>query len=273
MESAPRSRRSGAVLEMVGSARAGRRYCQCMAQNVYDDEGFFNGYSTLPRSVDGLDGAPEWPTLQAMLPLLIGNAIVDLGCGFGWFSRWAIDHGASSVLAIDISERMLAKAVSETVDGRVSYERQDLDQLVLPSEAFDVAYSSLTLHYLANLQQFFNTVCASLVIGGSFVFSVEHPIFSAPSTPGFVTDREGVVTWPLNRYLSEGLRTTNWFAPGIEKQHRTIGTYVNLLIGAGFALGSLVEWCPTSEQIAHVPAWTNEVDRPAFLLISATRRE
>jgi hypothetical protein len=81
------------------------------------------------------------------------------------------------------------------------------------------------------------------------------------------------VAWPLNCYLVEGVRTTNWFAPGIEKQHRTIGTYVNLLIGAGFDLTSLEEWGPTPEQVAEVPAWTNETVRPAFLLISATRSE
>lgn len=30
-----------------------------VAQNIYDDDGFFEGYSELPRSVKGLDGAPE----------------------------------------------------------------------------------------------------------------------------------------------------------------------------------------------------------------------
>jgi hypothetical protein len=59
-----------------------------VAQNVYDDPDFFAGYSALPRSVQGLDGAPEWPSLQALLPDLAGREVVDLGCGFGWFSRW-----------------------------------------------------------------------------------------------------------------------------------------------------------------------------------------
>lgn len=40
-----------------------------MSQNIYDDPEFFAGYATLDRSVKGLDGAPEWPTIQAMLPL------------------------------------------------------------------------------------------------------------------------------------------------------------------------------------------------------------
>jgi len=32
-----------------------------MTQNIYDNEEFFAGYSRLRRSVEGLDGAPEWP--------------------------------------------------------------------------------------------------------------------------------------------------------------------------------------------------------------------
>ena len=41
-----------------------------MAQNIYDNEAFFAGYSRLPRSIEGLDGAPEWPALRALLPEL-----------------------------------------------------------------------------------------------------------------------------------------------------------------------------------------------------------
>ena len=67
-----------------------------MTQNIYDNEEFFAGYSRLPRSVEGLDGAPEWPALRAMLPELRGRRVLDLGCGFGWFCRWAREQGAAS---------------------------------------------------------------------------------------------------------------------------------------------------------------------------------
>ena len=83
-----------------------------MTQNIYDDEGFFVAYSGLRRSLEGLDGAPEWPTLRSMLPTMSGRRVVDLGCGFGWLSRWAAEAGGASVLGIDLSERMLARAVA-----------------------------------------------------------------------------------------------------------------------------------------------------------------
>src|SRR5271167_4994354 len=103
-----------------------------MTQNIYDDDEFFAGYSRLPRSVEGLDGAPEWPALRALLPDLRGCNIVDLGCGFGWFCRWALEHGAARVLGIDVSEKMLARARGATRDAAISYVRADMECVALP---------------------------------------------------------------------------------------------------------------------------------------------
>ena len=243
-----------------------------MAQNIYDDEEFFVAYSGLRRSVEGLDGAPEWPTLRSMLPELSGLRVVDLGCGFGWFARWAAEAGAAAVLGIDLSENMLARAAASTDDSRITYQRSDLDRIELPVAAFDVAYSSLTLHYLADLERFMAMVQQSLVPGGVFVFSAEHPIYTAPSQPEFIADDAGHVSWPVDGYLIEGPRTTDWLAPGVEKYHRTIETYLTCLRTAGFLLENLCEWGPTPEQIAEHPEWAVEVERPQFMLVGASRQ-
>jgi SAM-dependent methyltransferase len=246
-----------------------------VAQNIYDDEAFFDGYAGLPRSVHGLAAAPEWPTLRSLVGDVAGARVVDLGCGYGWFCRWAAGTGAASVLGIDLSERMLAKASTwdhgDAVPAPVRYERQDLDGLDLPVVAFDLAYSSLTLHYLVDLDRFLSTVHDALVPGGRFVFSAEHPLYTAPSAPRFVEDADGRSVWPVDRYLDEGLRTTDWLAPGIVKQHRTIATYVSSLLAAGFTLTDLVEWGPDADQVAAEPSWAVERDRPPFLLVAARR--
>ena len=238
-----------------------------MTQNIYDDDTFFAGYSRLPRSVEGLDGAPEWPALRAMLPAMRGLRVVDLGCGFGWFCRFAREAGAARVLGLDVSENMLARARATSPDTAVTYERADLDRLVLPPGSFDLVYSSLALHYLENLDALFAEAHRALVPGGHLVFSAEHPIYTAPSQPGWSRDK----TWPLDRYLEEGPRSTDWLAMGVIKQHRTIGTYLNLLLGAGFTLTHLEEWGPTDAQIATHPEWAAERQRPPFLLVSARR--
>jgi SAM-dependent methyltransferase len=242
-----------------------------MAQNIYDKDDFFAEYSRLPRSVAGLDAAPEWPALRALLPDLHGHSVVDLGCGFGWFCRWARENGAAKVLGVDVSEKMLARALATTHDAAITYTRADLERLELPAASFDVAYSSLAFHYIEDLRGLVSQVHRALMAGGRFVFSVEHPIFTAPSNPEFSTNAEGRKTWALDRYLDEGPRSTNWLAKGVIKQHRTVATYINTLAELGFAILHVEEWGPTPEHIAARPEWADEHQRPPFLLMSARR--
>jgi SAM-dependent methyltransferase len=242
-----------------------------MAQNIYDNDEFFAGYARLPRSVEGLAGAPEWPALRALLPDLRGRRVLDLGCGYGWFCRRARDARAAAVLGIDVSEKMLARARADTSDKAISYQQADMESLVLPREAFDLVYSSLVIHYIEDVGRLFTEVYRSLAPGGSFVFSTEHPIYSAPSAPKWLSDPDGRKVWPVNNYLDEGPRTTEWLAPGVIRHHRTIGTTVNLLLRAGFAISHVEEWGPSEEQIKALPTLADERQRPAFLIIAATK--
>lgn len=185
-----------------------------MTQNIYDDPAFFEGYSRLGRSVDGLAGAAEWPALQAMPPKVQGLRVVDLGCGYGWFCRWAQEQGAAQVLGLDVSGKMLERAIASTPVGAVTYGRADLEQLDLAQGSFDLAYSSLTLHYIKDLAALLTNVHRALAPGGHLIFSIEHPIYMAPMHPGWVLDGQGRKTWPVDSYQAEGPRTTNWLATG-----------------------------------------------------------
>jgi SAM-dependent methyltransferase len=242
-----------------------------MTQNIYDDAGFFQNYSQLPRSLRGLDGAPEWPALRALLPPLAGASVLDLGCGFGWFCRFAAVEGAAEIVGVDVSERMLARARAETSAAGVRYEQADLETYEPATEGFDLVYSSLAFHYLAELPAVFGRVQRALKPGGRFVFSVEHPIMTAPRHQSWSQDESGLPVWPIGAYLDEGRRVTDWLADGVVKQHRTLATYLNLLIGLGLRLRHVEEWGPTPEQIAAEPDWAKERERPAFLLIAAER--
>ena len=221
-----------------------------MSQNIYDDPQFFAGYATLDRSVKGLEGAPEWPSLQAMLPPVTGLRVVDLGCGYGWFCRWALQQGASQIIGFDISRRMLTQAREMTRD---------------------LVYSSLALHYLPDIAPLFTALQQALVPGGILVFSAEHPIYTAPLHQGWQVNEQGQKSWPVSHYQQEGERVSNWFAEGVIKQHRKLSSWVNALIAAGFVLEQLDEWGPTAEQIAQQPALDEEKERPMIFLLRARK--
>jgi SAM-dependent methyltransferase len=242
-----------------------------MAQNIYDNPEFFAGYSRLSRSVHGLNGAPEWPSVRALIPNLQGRRIVDLGCGFGWFARWASEQGASRVLGIDLSRNMIARARVDTAGPNIEYKVADLDQLELPEAAFDFAYSSLALHYVEDFGRLAETVHRALSPGARLLFTIEHPIYMASTHPGWSQDSDGRKTWPVNRYAVEGPRVTDWLTKGVVKHHLTLGTTLNTLIGAGFTIRHVQEWAPTPQQIAANADLAEELERPMFLIVAAER--
>lgn len=243
-----------------------------MTQNIYDDPAFFAGYSRLPRQADGLAAAPEWPMMRTMLPPLAGLRVVDLGCGFGWFARFAREQGAASVLGVDVSQNMIARARRDTDDDRIAYRVADLETLALPQASFDLAYSSLAFHYVADFPRLADALANAIVPGGDLVFSIEHPIFMAAANPRWIDD-DGRKTWPVNDYAREGERRTDWFVQGVLKQHRRLSTTLNVLISAGFAIRQIEEFAPTAAQISANPSLEEELERPMFLLVSARRTQ
>lgn len=243
-----------------------------MAQNIYDDPAFLAGYSEFPRSREGLSGTAEWPAFLALLPPLTGKRIVDLGCGFGQLSRYLAGEGAASVLGIDLSAKMLARAVAETKTPVVTYRRADLDTLSLDLESTDVIVSSMAFHYVEDFERLAHIVFAALSPGGELVFSVEHPIYAARAEPEWVTTADGRQAFAIADYAIEGRRVTNWIVDGVVKYHRSIGTMLNTLVEAGFAYRRVIEWAPSDDQLAAHPDWrATELTRPMFLLAALSK--
>ncbi len=166
---------------------------------------------------------------------------------------------------------MLARAAEMTSDPGITYRRADLERLDLGDQQFDFAYSSLALHYIDNLSGLLAEIHRALAPGSRFVFSVEHPIVTAPEKAGWSLGPDGRRTWPVDSYQKEGPRRTNWLADGVIKQHRTLGTTLNLLIRLGFAIAHVEEWAPSDAQIAARPEWAEERERPMFLLVAVQR--
>ncbi|WBF46511.1 class I SAM-dependent methyltransferase [Serratia rubidaea] len=242
-----------------------------MSQNIYDNQRFFDGYAQLSRSQHGLDGAPEWASIREILPALQGKNVIDLGCGYGWFCRYAREQGADEVLGIDLSHKMLEKAQSMTDDAAIRYQQQDLETVQLPTAHADLVYSSLTLHYIVELPALFSRVFQALRPGGRFIFTAEHPIYTAPRQQGWLVAEDGQKSWPVNGYQHEGQRISNWLAEGVIKQHRMLGSYLNMLVQQGFTINYLNEWGPSAQQIRDNPALDEEQERPMIFILAAQK--
>lgn len=226
----------------------------------------------MARSIGGLDAAGEWSFFRQMLPKLEGANVLDLGCGFGWHCRYAREQHARSVVGIDLSGNMLERAREMTDDGQIEYRQLAIEDIDFPAEEFDVVISSLALHYVEQLGGLFNKIHHSLTPGGAFVFSVEHPVFTALAGQDWHYGAEGEkLHWPLDDYHREGQRQSRFLEHDVVKYHRTVSTYMNALIESGFELKQLSELQPTKELLASHSAWQEEMRRPMFLLVSVVK--
>lgn len=241
-------------------------------QNKYDDARFFESYSQMPRSVSGLNAAGEWETFRSMLPSLEGRRVLDLGCGYGWHCRFARERKAKSVLGIDLSEKMLLRAAELTDDAGIEYRRMPIEEITFDDGEFDVVISSLAFHYIEDFEQICKRVYRALSPGGSFVFSVEHPIYTAlPAQDWHYGPNGELLHWPVDRYHDEGPRHTRFLGHDVAKVHRSVSSYLNALIRAGFRIAHLSELKPTQAMLESHPDWQTETRRPMFLLIAAER--
>ncbi len=243
-----------------------------MKENKYDNPSFFDQYEKMLRSQLGLEGAGEWHALRTMLPDFKGKKVLDLGCGFGWHCRYAIENGAASVVGIDLSERMLARAAEINSLEGIQYERKALEDVDYPDEQFDLVLSSLTLHYIESFDALAQNIHRWLATGGRFVFSVEHPVFTAEGGQDWVYDKDGEKTcWPVDRYFLEGKRNTTFLGENVIKYHRTLTSYLNTLLKQGFRIKKIIEPQPGPEMLKEIPEMKEELRRPMMLLISVEK--
>lgn len=244
-----------------------------MKQNKYDEDSFFEQYSKMSRSVHGLEGAGEWHVLRKMFPDFSGKRVLDLGCGFGWHCRYALEQGAQKVIGVDISEKMLAEARKNTDSPAVEYIQAAIEDVDFPKDSFDIVISSLAFHYIPSFEDICSKVNNYLIKDGYFIFSVEHPVFTAYGTQDWFYDRNGKpLHWPVDRYFEEGLRKAVFLGEEVIKYHKTVTTYVNGLLQYGFSIVELIEPEPDKKFLLNNEEMKNELRRPIFLIVSAQKK-
>ncbi|MDG4657530.1 class I SAM-dependent methyltransferase [Ectobacillus antri] len=238
-----------------------------MQQNIYDHPDFFKGYKQLRQSPLNYNNFVEQPALRRMLPDLKGKHVLDLGCGMGEFARFCIEQGAAEVTGIDLSENMIAEARRHPSE-RITYVQGSIEDT--PLGQYDLVVSSLALHYVKDYEGAVQKVAKALRPGGTFLFSVEHPIVTASKQGDWVKDEKGnKLYYPIDHYHEEGQRIISWYVDGVIIYHRTLTTLLNGLMRAGFTLQEIEEPIPTEEGIRLMPRVANELRKPSFLIIKA----
>ena len=138
-------------------------------RQAYDE--WSRNYDTAPNKTRDLD---ERHTRQR-LHLGEGKDIVELGCGTGKNTAlWATV--AHTVLAVDASSGMLARARKKVDADHVEFRQLDLlGDWAIPPKSADLVVVHLVLEHIEDLAAIFTRIAQTLRDGGRLLISELHP--------------------------------------------------------------------------------------------------
>jgi len=137
-------------------------------------EAVFDGYAAgFERHLIGLGYRVPGLVRAALAPTPALGRVLDLGCGTGLIGVALSDYAVAELVGVDVSARMLAEAARKGLYARL--EKQEIGAF-LAAEAgpWDVIVAADVFCYFGALDEILPAICARLVPGGRFVFSVEE---------------------------------------------------------------------------------------------------
>ena len=226
-----------------------------------------------------------FPAFLDFLPPLAGLTAVDFGCGEGTNTRAFARLGAR-MSGVDVSERMIAHAHAAEaaeplgIDYRTASYSADTS---LPEGGFDAVLSTMALMDGPDLAGAMREAHRLLRPGGFLTFSVLHPCFITPGL-SWIRDADGRTTGlGVGRYFERESFVESWrfgdrpagdpvepFA--VPRFPRTIGDYLNAVIGAGLTLTRVAEPQPDARACAAAATFARWRDIAAFVLLVEARR-
>ena len=239
----------------------------------FPNEKFFEEYAKMSRSKEGLKAAGEWHQLKPLFPSLEGKSVLDLGCGYGWHCKFAEEQGATKILGIDLSKKMIEEAQKRNSGNQIEYRISGLEEYDYPENEWDCVISNLALHYIEDIVEIFQKVYRTLKPGGIFLFNIEHPVFTAGVGQDWIyTDDGKPQYWAIDNYFITGERNTHFLGCDVVKQHHTLTQIIMGLLNNGFEL-KVVEEAEPPKEMMDIPGMEDELRRPMMLLVKAIAKK
>ena len=177
-------------------------------------------YDRDPNATRDLDGA----VLRRAGLRLHGGDVLEIGCGTGKNTAWLATE-ASSVIAMDFSEGMLARARMRVTAPNVRFVAHDVrDAWPVATDSVDVVTCDLVLEHVRALPPVFDESVRVLRAGGQLLISELHPFRQLLGGQA--------------RFTHEGSGETT-LVPAFR---HTVSEFINAGLAAGLQLRAIGEW-------------------------------
>lgn len=225
------------------------------------------------------------PNLLRVLNLKKGEAVLDLACGEGFFSR-AFAKAGTQVVGADISKELIAKAKQQ---GGATFHVSPATKLAFAKDhSFDAVVCVLALQNIEDLAGTLKEVSRVLKQDGRFVMVLNHPAFRVLKRSSWGWDEQTKAQYRrIDGYLS-GAKVAVDMAPhstgsgqaGKKEKvhtvsfHRSLQDFFKPLSANGLAVTKLEEWISHRASQAGPRQKAEDAARkeiPLFMLLEARR--
>ena len=225
----------------------------------------------------------QWPVIQPLLNVKVGQHILDIACGNGLYWRRLAALGAQ-VTAFDFSAE-LVRLARERGGANIHYQVLDATDeaalLTLGEAAYDSALCNMGLFDIADIAPLFHVLPKLLKPGGCFVFSLTHPSFNNSSCIHTAEefDDEGqiktIYSVKVSRYRTpyhaRGLALFDQRKPQVYFE-RPLEYYFKLAFQNGFVLDGFEERAFPPELPANSPlSWGGQFSEIPPVLVARMR--
>ena len=162
---------------------------------------------------------------------LTGIKVLDLGCGYGYYTDYFQSVGADTV-GIDGSEKMIEIARDKYPNCKF-YVCDITKKLPFDNDTFDIIFCNQVLMDVDDIESVFCECSRVLKTSGILYYSIVHPAFYDGS---WVIDESGYKhSKTIHRYL-EPYTLTNDFWGETTHFHRPLSVYLNVASKYNFVL-------------------------------------
>lgn len=165
-----------------------------------------------------------------------GEKILDLGCGYGFFTDYFRTIGANAV-GIDGSEKMIE--IAKERYPMTDFSVMDITKLLdFENGSFDMVFSNQVFMDVENIDFVLSECNRLLKTGGILYYSIVHPAFYDCH---WLKDENGYrYAKVIERYI-EPYQFKNEFWGETNHFHRPLSYYLNIAAKNGFTLKEVIE--------------------------------
>lgn len=192
------------------------------------------------------------PNLLRIVDLKAEEALLELGCGQGYFID-KFGPFSDNLVGVDIGKELIKIAKEKGIKADFFVGNAE-DQEILKGKTFDVITIVLALQNMKNLGSVVKNVSRLLKENGRVVLVLNHPAFRIPQKSDWGFDSEKKVQYRrVDSYMSECEITID-MNPGSKNSkeftksyHRPMQVYSKAFSKEGFAISKIEEWISHKE--------------------------